>query len=301
MKRAKKKLFKDQKKIIVFVAMAGFIVFNIFFFFIPLIYGIVGSFFDWNPLLGKMNFIGMQNYEKIMVSPLFKTSLTNTIAFSAFAVFFRVALGIVIAVGIYSVKRKKDLLRSLYFLPVIMPIVAVSLVWKWVYHPRMGLLNMGLMAFGFQGQNWLADQNLALPSVLLMTIWKDVGYAVIIFMAALMNIPKSLFEAASIDGANSIRKFFNIIIPMMKPTIIFVVITSLISYFQTFVQIFIMTKGGPGDATYVLSYLIFHEAFKNYRFGYASALSVVLFTLILIITFIQYKMFKREATNENEK
>jgi len=152
---------------------------------------------------------------------------------------------------------------------------------------------MILAAFGIVGKNWLMDKTLAMPAVIFMTAWKDVGYAVVIFMAALMNIPKSLYEAASIDGANGYKSFRHITVPMLKPTIIFIVITSLISYFQSFVQIFVMTEGGPGTATYVISYMIYNEAFENYRFGYASALSVILFIIILLITAIQLKVLSR--------
>lgn len=292
-KKLRYHLIDDQKKIIVFVAMFGLIVFNIIFFFIPLGYGIIGSFSNWNPLQNTMEFTGIDNYIAILQSSLFKISLKNTFVFSGSLIILRTGLGLVIAAGLYSLKRHDGILRSLYFLPVIMPIVAVSMVWEWVYHPRVGLLNMLLAAFGFAGKNWLMDKTLAMPAVIVMTAWKDIGYAVVIFMAALMNIPRNLYEAASIDGANQYKCFRHITIPMLKPTIIFIVITSLISYFQSFVQIFVMTEGGPGTATYVISYMIYNEAFENYRFGYASALSVILFIIILIITVIQLKVLSR--------
>jgi multiple sugar transport system permease protein len=286
-------LFDDQKKLIVFVAMSGFIIFNIIFFFIPLGYGIIGSFSNWNPLQGTMEFIGIENYISILSSSLFKISLKNTLVFSSSLIILRTGLGLIIAAGLYAMKKNDGILRSLYFLPVIMPIVAVSMVWEWVYHPRVGLLNMILAAFGIVGKNWLMDKTLAMPAVIFMTAWKDVGYAVVIFMAALMNIPRSLYEAANIDGANGYKSFRHITVPMLRPTIIFIVITSLISYFQSFVQIFVMTEGGPGTATYVISYMIYNEAFENYRFGYASALSVILFIIILLVTAIQLKVLSR--------
>ncbi len=290
---AKTHIWNDSKKRIIFVAMFGFLLFNIIFFFGPLIYGIIGSFHAWNPLQGTMNFNGLDNYKEIFRSKLFRVALGNTLVFSGSLVILRSILGLVLAAGLFAIKKNINLLRSLYFLPVIMPIVAVSMVWEWVYHPRVGLLNMVLVAFGLAGKNWLMDPSLSLPSVIFMTAWKDIGYAVVIFMAALMNIQKSLYEAASIAGANEIKKFFYITIPMLKPTIIFIVITSLISYFQSFVQIFVMTKGGPGTASYVVSFMIYDEAFVNYRFGFASALSVILFLIILLVTFIQLKVLSR--------
>ncbi len=293
LEKLKYHLFENQKKLIIFTAMSGLIIFNIIFFFIPLIYGVVGSFSSWNPLQGTMEFIGFDNYIAIFKSNLFRVSLKNTLWFSLSLVVLRTVFGLIIAAGLYAIKKNVDLLRSLYFLPVIMPIVAVSMVWEWVYNPRVGLLNMILAAFGIQGRNWLMDKSLSMSAVIFMTAWKDIGYAVVIFMAGLMNIPRNLYEAASIDGANGYKKFLNITVPMLKPTIIFIVITSLISYFQSFVQIFIMTDGGPGTATYVISFLIYNEAFKNYRFGYASALSVILFIIIMLITFVQYKIMSR--------
>lgn len=290
----KKHNLKSQQRLIVFIAMFGLIVFNIIFFLIPLLWGIIGSFHDWNPILNVTKFIGFENYKKIFMSPIFKTSAINSLIFTTVAVVFRTVLGLLLAVGLLSITKYRDWVRSFYFLPVIMPIVAVSLVWKWIYNPRIGLLNTILLAFGIAGPNWLADTALALPSVLAMVVWKDVGYAIIIFIAGLLNIPKVYYDAANVDGASSRQQFFYITLPLINPTVIFIVITSLISYFQSFVQIFIMTKGGPGGATSVISYLIFQEAFKKYRFGYASALSVILFIIILIITLIGLRVVNKE-------
>ncbi len=175
-----------------------------------------------------------------------------------------------------------------------MPLIAVSIVWKWLYHPRIGLLNMLLAAFGIVGKNWLTSPDLSMPSIIAMTIWKDVGYTTIIFMAALLNVPAVLYEAAKIDGAKPFNIFTKITIPLVKPTIVFIVITSIISYFQSFIQIMIMTNGGPNNQTHVISLLIFKEAFTKYRFGYASSLSMVLFVIIMIVTFVQLKVIGRE-------
>jgi len=289
MKNLKDKLIKNQQFLIIGVAVILMILFYSIFFLIPVFKGVLGSFYEWNPIEGTKDFIGIGNYKFLFSSPLFWISLKNTLLFTLLSVVGRTVLGLLLAVGLHSTMKGKNYLRSAYFLPVIMPIVAVSIVWKWIYHPRIGLLNMVLMMFGITGENWLGNSSLALPSVLMMTIWKDVGYAVIIFMAALLNVPKSLYEAAEIDGANKSQIFFKIVLPTIKPTIIFIVITSLISYFQSFVQIFIMTKGGPGTSTYVLSYLIYNEAFVRYNFGYASAIAVILFLIIIFITIIQKK------------
>ncbi len=280
----------DQRKLMIILSMSGLLIYNILFFIGPLIYSIYGSFLEWNPILGVKKFIGFENYNQIFKSPIFMLSLRNTLYFTTICVILKTILGLILAVLLNTIIKFKSTLRSVYFLPVIMPLVAVSIVWKWLYHPRIGLLNMLLAAFGIAGQNWLTSPDLAMPSIIAMTVWKDVGYTTIIFMAALLNVPSDVYEAAKIDGAEAFKMFTKITIPLVKPTIIFIIITSIISYFQSFIQIMIMTNGGPNNQTYVISLLIFKEAFSKYRFGYASSLSMVLFLIIMLVTFIQLKI-----------
>ncbi len=278
----------------IFLSMSGLLLYNILFFIGPLTYSIYGSFLDWNPIIGVKEFIGLENYKQVFKSPIFILSLKNTLYFTVFCVVLKTILGLVLAVLLNAIKGLKNTFRSVYFLPVIMPLVAVAIVWKWLYHPRIGLLNMLLAAFGIVGRNWLTDPNLAMPSIIAMSVWKDVGYTTIIFMAALLNVPSDVYEAARIDGANPFKMFTKITIPLVKPTIVFIVITSIISYFQSFIQIMIMTNGGPNNQTYVISLLIFKEAFSKYRFGYASSLSMVLFAIIMVVTFVQLKIVGRD-------
>jgi multiple sugar transport system permease protein len=281
----------SQKALIILVSVLMISFYSVFSIG-PMIYAFVGSFADWNPIKDTFQFIQFNNYIHLFNNPLFWKSLKNTIYFVAVVVTGRVVLGFLIALGLNSIRKYKSMMRSLYFLPVIMPIVAVALVWKWLYDPNIGFFQMVLSAFGITNVKFLFDKDLALPSIMLMTIWKDVGYAVIIFLAGLMDVPQSIIEASEIDGANKRQQLWNIIIPTLKPTLIFVIITSIISYFQTFTQIFIMTKGGPGTSTHVLLYMIYREAFQYYRFGYASAITVCLFIVIMIVTFIQFKIMK---------
>lgn len=281
----------SQKALIILVSVLMISFYSVFSIG-PMIYAFVGSFADWNPIKDTFQFIQFNNYIHLFNNPLFWKSLKNTIYFVAVVVTGRVVLGFLIALGLNSIRKYKSMMRSLYFLPVIMPIVAVALVWKWLYDPNIGFFQMVLSAFGITNVKFLFDPDLALPSIMLMTIWKDVGYAVIIFLAGLMDVPQSIIEASEIDGANKRQQLWNIIIPTLKPTLIFVIITSIISYFQTFTQIFIMTKGGPGTSTHVLLYMIYREAFQYYRFGYASAITVCLFIVIMIVTFIQFKIMK---------
>ena len=281
----------SQRALVILVSVLMILFYSIFSIG-PMIYAFVGSFANWNPIKDTFQFISFNNYIHLFNNPLFWTSLKNTIYFVAVVVTGRVVLGFIIALGLNSIRKHKSFMRSLYFLPVIMPIVAVALVWKWLYDPNIGFFQMVLSAFGITNVKFLFDKDLALPSIMLMTIWKDVGYAVIIFLAGLMDVPQSIIEASEIDGANKRQQLWNIIIPTLRPTLIFVIITSIISYFQAFTQIFIMTKGGPGTSTHVLLYLIYREAFQYYRFGYASAITVCLFIVIMIVTFIQFKIMK---------
>ena len=262
-------------------------------FVYPLGVALLRSFYDWNPLQGTMRFVALQNYQDLFANPIFALSVRNTVVFTVLAVVGRVALSLLIALGLVSVSLGRDFLRSMYFLPVIMPIVAVAIIWTWVYHPRSGLLNMLLDSFGIGRQLFLKSPEQALFSVIGMVIWKDVGYSVIIFTAGLLGVPKEQKEAAQIDGANRRQVFRAVVFPAISPTFTFVLITAMIGYFQSFVEIFILTGGGPGTSTYVISYLIFHQAFKLYNFGYASAISVILFTLITLVTLVQLKWLKK--------
>jgi len=285
---------KNEKKIIITVAMVALLAYLITFFFIPVIMAASGSFHDWNPLAGTRDFIGLDNYRRMFQSNLFWTSLKNTVYFTSVAVIGKTVLGLLFSLLIFSIGKRMSIYRSIYFLPVITPTVAVAIIWKWIYHPRVGILNAFLAMFGIGGLTWLNDSTLAMPSILAMTVWKDVGYAIIIFIAALLNLPKPLYEAAQIDGSNKFQSFKYITLPLLKPTFLFVFVTSVISYFQTFTQIFMMTKGGPGTSTHTLSYLIYYEGFKNYNFGYASAIALILFVLVMIVTLIQLKLFKED-------
>lgn len=281
---------KDNRSLFFIIGMVVLVLYYVILFIYPLSLAIIRSFYDWNPLKGSLKFSGIENYINLFKNPLFLISLRNTLVFTILAVVGRVLISLLISLGLVSITKGRNFLRSTYFLPVIMPIVAVSIIWIWVYHPQAGLLNMFLDAFGLKKQLFLKSPNQALLSVIVMVIWKDVGYSVIIFTAGLLGVPMSLKEASWIDGANRKQTFFAVTLPSIIPTFTFVLITALISYFQSFVEIFIMTNGGPGTSTYVISYLIYDQAFKYFNFGYASAISVILFTLITIVTVLQLKV-----------
>lgn len=282
--RNKLKQILSLKNIVLILLFGYLAVFLIY----PIYKAFVGSFHYWNPLSNTYKYLGLDNYKEVLTSQTFWKSIWNTLIFSVIAIFFRVVIGLGLALVLYSkiLKSTSSFFRAVFYLPTITPLVAVSFVWMWLYNPQIGLINN---VFGLT-VNWLNNPSTALLSVIAMTIWKDFGYAIILFLAGLMSLPNECFEASSIDGASKLQQFKNITLPLLKPTTLFVIITSLITYLQSYIQILVMTEGGPGTSTYVISYLIFDEAFVKYNFGTASAMSVILFVIIAILTFITFKL-----------
>lgn len=271
------------RNIVVMVMSIYFIIFLI----VPIIIAFAGSFHDWNPLSGTYDFLGLDNYIEVFTSGLFGTSMLNTLIFSVVVIVFRVGLGLGIAYAIYSTLVKhKSFFRAIYYMPVVTPMVAVAFVWKFMYNPQIGTINQ---IFGLD-VNWLMNPKTALAAVMVMTIWKDFGYAVVMYMAGLYSLPADALEAAKVDGASAWQTFRYITFPLLKPMTLFVVITSIISYIQAYVQILIMTEGGPGTTTYLASYIIYDEAFVKYNFGYASALSFVLFVITAVFTWLSFRV-----------
>lgn len=269
------------------VAVTLLVIYFAIFLIYPIYKAFAGSLHDWNPLIGKYNFVGLDNFKDVLTNQLFWDSMKNTFVFAFFSVVFRVVIGLGLALLLMSkLTKMKSTFQGLFYLPTITPLVAVSFVWMWMFDPQFGLINK---VFNLD-INWLKDTQYALPAIIIMTIWKDFGYAAVLFLGGLMGLPQDVFEAAEIDGASSWQTFWKITLPLLKPTTLFVVITSLITYLQAYIQILIMTDGGPGTSTYVISYLIYDEAFVKYNFGTASAMAIILFVIIGILTVIMFKV-----------
>lgn len=269
------------------ITVTGMILFYTIFLLVPIGIAFAGSFHEWNPLSGIYRFNGIENYISVFTSALFGKSMLNTLIFSVVVIFFRVGLGLAIAIAIYSnLIKHKSFFRAIYYMPVVTPMVAVAFVWKFLYNPQIGAINqiLGLDI------NWLMNPKTALLAIMIMTIWKDFGYAVVMFMAGLYSLPSDAMEAARVDGASSWQTFKYLTLPLLKPMTLFVVITSIISYIQAYVQVLILTEGGPGTATYLSSYIIYNEAFVKYNFGYASAMSFVLFVITAVFTWLSFRV-----------
>ena len=269
------------------ITVTGMILFYTVFLLVPIGIAFAGSFHEWNPLSGIYRFNGIENYVSVFTSALFGKSMLNTLIFSVVVIFFRVGLGLAIAIAIYSnLIKHKSFFRAISYMPVVTPMVAVAFVWKFLYNPQIGAINqiLGLDI------NWLMNPKTALLAIMIMTIWKDFGYAVVMFMAGLYSLPSDAMEAARVDGASSWQTFKYLTLPLLKPMTLFVVITSIISYIQAYVQVLILTEGGPGTATYLSSYIIYNEAFVKYNFGYASAMSFVLFVITAVFTWLSFRV-----------
>lgn len=272
----------DMKTIAVLLLIIYFAIFLVY----PIYKAFAGSLHNWNPLIDKYDFVGLDNFKNVLTSSLFWQSMKNTFTFAFFSVVFRIIFGLGLALLISSKFTKmRTVFQGLFYMPTITPLVAVSFVWMWMFDPQFGLINK---IFDLD-INWLKDSTWALPAIIIMTIWKDFGYATVLFLGGLMGLPEDVFEASKIDGASAWQTFWRITVPLLKPTTLFVLITSLITYLQAYIQILIMTEGGPGTSTYVISYLIFDEAFVKYNFGTASAMAIILFVMIGILTVLMFK------------
>jgi multiple sugar transport system permease protein len=273
----------------------NFIVVLIFTIF-PVFFSFYMSMTDWN-ILGNPNFIGMANYQKILGDTVAHQTLLNTLYFTVVSVPINVILTLILAVLLNQKLRGITFYRTAYYIPVITASVAVSLMFMWILASN-GLVNQLLTSVGLQPVKWLTDAKIALNSVIGVTIWKGLGMNMIIFLAALQDVPNELLEAASIDGASRIQQFTRIIVPLISPVIFFVTITGVIGSFQSFDLVYNMTHGGPGHATTVIGYYIWQQAFNYMHMGYGSALAYIVFIAILVLTLVQWVLRKRWVYTE---
>jgi multiple sugar transport system permease protein len=263
---------------------------------LPILLSLVISFTSWNFLdgLGGMKFIGFDNFKQLVSDKWFVDSLTNNLLFVVGTVPATIVLSLLTAIAINKGVFLKAPIRLMIFMPYVSSIVAVSIVWGTLYNPSIGPINSFLRSIGIADPpGWLSTSAWALPAIMIMTVWANIGYNMIIYLAGLQGISQDLYEAAKIDGANSMKSFFNITVPLLSPTTFFVLITSIIHSFQVFIAVFVMTKGGPGSSTTVLTYYAYRTGFDFYKMGYSSAMAWVLFLIIFVITYLQWQGQKR--------
>jgi multiple sugar transport system permease protein len=266
------------------------------FFVLPVLGGLALSFTNFDIYAigdpATASFVGLENYRTLLTSPLFWRSLGNTFYFVVVAGPLSVALSLLAALLVSSpLARWQGLFRTVYFAPVVTTLVAVAVVWRYLYHPRFGLLNRALEAVGVSAIDWLGDPRTAMPAIILVAVWKSFGYNMVIFVAGLQAIPVSLYEAARIDGAGFWRRFWHITLPGLKPTFLFVGLTTMIGYFQLFAEPYVMTAGGgPLNATLSVVLYMYKEGFRWWNMGYAAAVAFALFLVILAATVMQLRL-----------
>jgi multiple sugar transport system permease protein len=273
--------------------IVGFLAFSA----LPIFAAFVLSFFDWDLLIGA-KFNGLQNYIQLFKDDIFRSSLLNTIYFVVVSVPLAVVVGLLVAILVNQPLRGMTFFRSVFLLPYVTLTVAISLVWKWLYLPDVGLINRVLALVGIHGPAWLTDPVWAMPGLILLSVWKSFGYNMVLFLAGLQGIPDSLYEAAMIDGASGWQRFRYVTIPMLSPITFFVIVISTIGSFQVFDQALVMTNGGPGVATTTLVLYIYQVGFQSFHMGYASAIAWVLFAIIFVFTVIQFWFQRRFVTYE---
>ncbi|HRF47737.1 MAG TPA: sugar ABC transporter permease [Anaerolineales bacterium] len=266
-------------------SLSGLAVFSL----TPILASLGLTLFDWD-LLTPPRFIGLDNFSELFTSDDFWAALGHTLYFIA----GYIPLVLVLALGLALILNQKlrgiMLYRAAFYLPVVSAWVAVALLWKWIFNPKFGLVNYLLGLIGIAGPGWLFDPNWAMPAIILTSVWKDIGFVMVMFLAGLQGIPADYYEAAAIDGADRWQSFWSITRPLLAPTTFFALIISLINSFQVFDQVWIMSGGGPAGATTVLVEQIVKNAFSYSRMGYASALSWVLFLLVFAATAVQMRL-----------
>ena len=259
------------------------------FFFLPVLAALALSVTDFDIYaladIGNLRFVAFDNYIGLLHSPLFWKTLGNTLYFVVVGVPLSIAVSLGAAVLLHSkLGRFNGFFRTAYFAPVVTTVVAVAVIWRYLFHTRYGLVNWGLSSVGIDPVDWLGDPHWAMPTIILFAVWKNFGYNMIIFLAGLQSIPEDLYEAARIDGAGAWRQFRHVTLPMLGPVLLLVGILTMSGYFQLFAEPYVMTQGGPLESTKSVLYLMYDEGFKWWNLGNASAVAFLLFVLMVAVT-----------------
>lgn len=265
------------------------------FTFWPMIYNAYLSTISWNFLSPIRRFVGLRNYETVLSSEIFRVVLINTAVFTVVSVAATMALGLGLALLLNQPLRWREGTRAVLFTPTVLSGAAIAIVWIYIFDPRFGLLAQILGWFGILSPNWLADPNWAMAALLIVYIWKNTGYAVVIYLAGLQTIDRTLYEAARIDGAGPWGQFWHVTLPGLSPIIFFLLVTSILACFQAFDIIRVMTDGGPVNATNMLVYHLYERGFIQSQAGPAGVVAMVMFVLMLILTLLQLRFLERRV------
>jgi len=268
----------------------------IFFVFtlLPVAIALYLSFTNYD-VFTKMDWIGVTNYQDVFDDEFFWRAFWNTTTYTAWTIPLSMAFGLGLALLLNQKLRGRGAYRTMYYIPVVTSMVAVAMIWIQLFDPLYGVVSNALEGVGIKGVDWLGDPNLAMPSIIAVSVWKVIGWNMLIYLAGLQGIPEYLKEAAAIDGANRWQTFWAITLPLLQPTTFFIFVTSLIGAFQVFDQVYVMTGGGPANATTTLVHQIYNAAFKALDMGYAAAMSFVLFGIILVVSLCSMRAIRGEV------
>jgi multiple sugar transport system permease protein len=268
--------------------LIAFVLFNLY----PMALGLYLSFTDWD-ILRPPAFVGLKNWGTLLTDELLWRAVGQTLYYAVASVAGTTALSLGLALALNQRLRSIGLYRTFFFLPAVTSVIAIAAVWRWLYNSEYGLLNALIDQAGFRPLNWLGDSSLAMPAVILMSVWRSAGFNTVLFLAGLQGVPQEYYEAAQIDGASAWSRFRHITVPLVSPTTFFVVVNSLIGSWQVFEQVYILTRGGPHLSTVTVVYLIYSNGFEWYKTGYAAAMAYGLFLIILLFTAVQFLLQRR--------
>lgn len=268
----------------------GFLVFTVG----PVVASLVLSLYAW-PLTGTSHFVGFENYSNLFTKdPTFRAAIVNTFYFVAAYVPLNIAVSLGLAVWLRGYSRGRRILRVIFFVPVLTPLVADSVVWSLLFTNRNGLIDAAIHGlFGAQGPEWLSAPQWAMPSIIIMSVWQGFGYNMLLFTAGIHAVPEMYYDAARVDGASRWRMFRSITVPLISPSLYFGIVLTVITSFQIFTQAYVLTDGGPGTSSTTIVYWLFQKAFNDYALGYASAIAWVLFVIVIIFTIVQMRLQRR--------
>ena len=286
---------KRQEEVAAWIFLAPFLFFFVIFVVRAVLAAVQMSFFDWHALRPSRPYVGFENYEELLRDDVWWIALKNTIVFTALTVVGTTVVSLAAALAVTQPVRRANLFRVLLYMPSLFSVGAVGLIWVWLLNSQFGVINYGLSFFGIRPINWLGDPALVLPALSLTTIWWGFGFPMLIFIAGLQGIPEHLYEAARIDGANGRQLFFNITLPLLRPTLLFVTVTGVIAHFQVYGQPFIMTNGGPGRSSYSVIFYLYQTAWTSFRMGYGAAVAVALAIIMAIVTIVQFLVISRRV------
>lgn len=263
----------------------------------PILETIRLSFYRYHITKKSKPFIGLRNYARLLEDDAFHTALSNTIEFTVMAVSITLILALIIAILLRSIEHVSPIFEIIFYIPVVTPWVPASVIWKWLYDPMYGLINYGLSLFGIPKQGWLQEPDLIIYAIVLVAVWKMLGYYIIVFSVGLKNIPTTYLEAAEIDGATPFNRLRYIVLPLMKPILLFAIVMSTIQFFNVFSPVYVLTASAQGAPAYDLKVVvteIYRNAFQYYRMGYAGAQSVVLLIMVMTLIILQFVLFREK-------